>query len=130
MATKSESDRTAERGQWTLKSRFLTTETQNAIRLAAAKAGAPIGDWCVRVLYHQARAELGKPIAKPLPPARLEEVVREGLADLWERQQAELAERDKRLREEQEAALLASERRMQEMVSGLAREGRRGRWRR
>lgn len=65
-----------------------------------------------------------------MPPARLEEVVREGLADLWERQQAELAERDKRLREEQEAALLASERRMQEMVSGLAREGRRGRWRR
>lgn len=148
MATKSESDRTAERGQWTLKSRFLTTETQNAIRLAAAKAGAPIGDWCVRVLYHQARAELGKPIAKPLPPARLEEVVAEGLDKLWERQQAELAqirqeseerdrqlraereEREQKLREEQAAALRASEERMGQLVSELAREGRRGRWRR
>lgn len=130
MATTRESDRTADRGQWTLKSRLLTPEVAVTIRLAAQKAERPIGDWCVDVLHEQARADLGKPIAKPLPPARLEEVVAEGLEKMWERQQAELAERERVLREEQAAALQASEQRMQELVSGLVREGRRGRWRR
>lgn len=141
MAITREDDRTAVRGQWTLKSKLLTQEVMIAIRLAAQKAERPIGDWCAEVLHEQAREALGRPIEKPMPPARIEEVVAERLDKLWERQQAEMAERDAKLRqeseereqkirEEQAAALKASEQRIEQLVSGLAREGRRGRWRR
>lgn len=154
MSIPNESDRSAEaaRGHWTLKAKGITPEVQNAVRLAAAREKRLIGDWCVEVLYERAREVLGRPVEKPRPPARLEEVVAERLDQLWEKRlgeiqegeqkrQAEQAERDARLREEQEqreqqmreeqaAARLESEGRMQEMISRLAREGRRGRWRR
>lgn len=130
MAITREDDRTAVRGQWTLKSKLLTQEVMIAIRLAAQKAERPIGDWCAEVLHEQAREALGRPIEKPMPPARIEEVVAERLDMMWERQQAEMQEREQRMRDEQAAALRASEERMEQLVSGLAREGRRGRWRR
>jgi len=141
MAIPKEDDREKARGHWTLKSPAITPEVQNAIRLAAAREKRLIGDWCVEVLYERAREVLGRPVEKPQPPARPEDLMIERLDQLWERQQADMAERDARSREEREqlerqlreesaAALRASEERMQEMISGLAREGRRGRWRR
>lgn len=119
MAVLREEDRANTRGQWTLKSKLLTQEVMIAIRLAATKAERPIGDWCADVLHERAREELGRPIEKPLPPARLEEVVAQSFAELARQQQEQAA---------------ASERRLEERLSGelarMAREGRRGRWRR
>lgn len=134
MAITQEDDRASARGQWTLKSRLLTQEVMIAIRLAAQRAEKPLGDWCADVLHEEARRVLGRPIEKPLPPARLEEVVAEGFEKLWERQQAELEARDQRLREEQQQALRDSEARITESIAGglkgLAQRARRGMWRR
>src|SRR3954462_324811 len=73
MATVKEADRTAERGQWTLKSKLLDPETLNAMRLAADKAGMALGDWAATKLREAALAELGRPVEKPQPPARVED---------------------------------------------------------
>ena len=92
MATVKEADRTAERGQWTLKSKLLDPETLNGMRLAAKKADVPLGDWAATKLREAALVELGKAPAEPPPlpppPARLEDVadalmrlVEERLAD-------------------------------------------------
>ena len=92
MATVKEADRTTERGQWTLKSKLLTPETLNGMRLAAAKVEVALGDWAATKLREAALVELGKapaePPPPPPPPARLEDVadalmrlVEERLAD-------------------------------------------------
>ncbi|MEY5098742.1 MAG: hypothetical protein RJA36_1461 [Pseudomonadota bacterium] len=119
MAIAKEEDRAALRGQWTLKSRLLTQEVMIAIRLAATKAEQPIGDWCTTVLHEQARIVLGRPIEKPLPPARLEEVVQANFAELARAQQDQLAEQERRLQG-----------RLDQQLRELGRVARRGRWRR
>src|SRR5829696_6107611 len=74
MATVREDDRKAERGQWTIKSKLLDPETTNAFRLAAGKAEMALGDWAVARLREAALAELGRPVERPQPPARIEDV--------------------------------------------------------
>src|SRR3954469_14409202 len=88
MATVKEADRTAERGQWTLKSKLLDPETLNGMRLAAKKADMALGDWAATKLREAALAELGRPVEKPAPPpppARIEDVRDALLAAVEER---------------------------------------------
>jgi hypothetical protein len=85
MATVREDDRKAERGQWTLKSKLLDPETVNAVRLAATKVDMALGDWAATKLREAALAELGRPVEKPQPPARFEDVKEALLAAVNER---------------------------------------------
>jgi hypothetical protein len=116
MATVQEDDRTAARGQWTIKSKMLDAETVNAVRLAAAKAGVALGDWAATRLREAALAELGRPVEKPQPPATLDDVADK----LAERMAVLVAQEVAQLRQEHAADL-----------ANLARRDRvRARWRR
>ncbi len=82
-----------ERGQWTLKSKRLDAELQNACRMAAERQGMPVGDWCAETLREGAREVLtGDRPPSPPPPARLEDV-RDALLGEVERRMVELVER-------------------------------------
>jgi hypothetical protein len=47
-----------ERGQWTIKSKRLDAELQNACRMASERQGMPLGDWCAETLREGAREVL------------------------------------------------------------------------
>jgi hypothetical protein len=100
------------RAQWTIKSKRIDPELQNACRMAAERQGMAMGDWCVETLRAGAVAVLkgddgGTPAGTP--PARLEDVAAELTAKvdqmfgtLAERQAETLArfqtEQERRLR--------------------------------
>jgi hypothetical protein len=110
------------RAQWTIKSKRIDPELQNACRMAAERQGMAMGDWCVETLRAGAVAVLkgGEDEGTPAstPPARLEDVA----AELT----AKVGEMFGTLAEQQAAALAKFER---EQAGKLARM-RRGRWRR
>lgn len=85
-----------ERGQWTIKSRRLDAELQNACRLAAGRQGMAVGDWIAESLRTAALGVLtnddGTPRGTPPPPVRLEDVRDELLATV-ERRLGEIVER-------------------------------------
>lgn len=83
------------RGQWTIKSKRLDVELQNACRLAAERQGMSTGDWCAETLREGAREVLtgdARQATPPPLPARLEDVG-EALMGEVERRMVELVER-------------------------------------
>lgn len=45
-------------GSWTIKSRRLTPDLRNAVRIASKRAGLGVGDWTADRLWQAVRAEL------------------------------------------------------------------------